>query len=155
MLFFYAKLGFETIHYDNVDTHYYVIKEKDAGEWEKYTGTNALRSVAENADGSWNVKYTITLKHSEDEPEFRIAETKVPENYVASNEGARPAAVEVNVPKNYSVSYDTSFYKTVVITNTYGEEPGNPETGAPIMRTVCETIVPMEIFLPKKREDEE
>ena len=75
--------------------------------------------------------------------------------YDANGDLVEYSAVEVNVPKNYSVSYDTSFYKTVVITNTYGEEPGNPETGAPIMLTVRETIVPVEIFLPKKREDEE
>ncbi len=235
------------------DTHYFrpeiseigtkinfALEYKDGeieGGWKLYPDAEPVVTV--NDDGSWNVRFDVTLEASEVDYEFRIVETKVPKHYEASNGGvaedgvitntfkvvdipdpstpktsltvkkewddkndrydARPnsveiqiyadgrkygssfilseannwsrtvkdlpkydsngalieyTAVEVEVPKYYSAGYDLSINKTIIITNTYGDEPGNPETGAPVFETVVITAG-NEVFLPKKREDED
>ncbi|MBE6893477.1 MAG: Cna B-type domain-containing protein, partial [Ruminococcaceae bacterium] len=63
-------------------------------------------------------------------------------------------AVEINVPKYYSASYSTSS-GSVVITNTYGDEPRNPSTGAPVFEAFFADKVSSSAYLPKKREDED
>ncbi len=74
--------------------------------------------------------------------------------YDAEGDRVEYTAIEVNVPRNYSASYDYSFYKTVVITNIYGDEPGNPETGAPVFETAFVTVNTVPAILPKKDEEE-
>ncbi len=50
--------------------------------------------------------------------------------YNENGRRVRYTVAEENVPKNYSVSYNTTWLGKVIVTNTYGEEL-NPDTGAP------------------------
>ena len=85
----------------------------------------------ERPDSVTLVLYGVRIDHVvlDEESDWTYTFTNLPV-YNENGKRVRYTVAEENVPKNYSVSYNTTWLGKVIVTNTYGEEL-NPDTGAP------------------------